>query len=476
VSFHVANVLMHALSAVAVLQILRRLIRNDGAALVGAAIYALHPVQVESVGWISGGKDVLSGMLSLVAIWMYLRAVDPQERARSRTSYIFATIAFVLATLAKPQAVATPLVAMVIDVAMVRRDLRAALRSLAIWFVWCVPVVAMGRFAQPANLLKVPLLFRPVVALDALAFYAGKLLLPVNLVVDYGRSPEWLAEATARFWTWAIALALFVVCLALRRKSPWLLAGVLVLCAALVPVLGLIPFDYQMYSTVADHYLYVAMLGPSLLVAVAVSKLRNPQMKIVATALVVACGVISFRHARYWRDTHTLFERTLELNPTSLAGNGMLGVYWSEHGDVQLALGLLAENVRNHPHVPFAHYIYGNVLLRAELYPNAVRELQQAATMDPSKPKYFTSLGVALGQSGRLDLAMQAFARSATMDPTDADNFQNAGLTLENMGRFDEARQAYVRALQLDPSRSALRAQLRALHQRRAMNTTAPAK
>ena len=169
--FHLANVAMHALAAIVVWQILRRLVNRDWPALIGAAIFAVHPVQVETVGWISGGKDVLSGLLGLVAIWMYLRFLDP---FRPRRSYNLATLAFIAATLAKPQAVAIPLVAFVIDWLLVRRNAIASIKSLTLWFAWCIPVILIGQHVQSAQLLDSPIWFRPVVVARCAGVLSGQ--------------------------------------------------------------------------------------------------------------------------------------------------------------------------------------------------------------------------------------------------------------------------------------------------------------
>src|SRR5207302_5610950 len=129
----------------------------------------------------------------------------------------------------------------------------------------------------------------------------------------------------------------------------------------------------------------------------------------------------------YWHDTVSLFSRNYELNPSSLAGQTMLGVYWSEHDDPNLSLGLLAQSVQDHPDIPFAHFTYANVLLKQKLYDAATREYERAIALDATKPRYYTNLGVALANQGHPDLAILAFQQAARLDPNDPDNFQNAG-------------------------------------------------
>ena len=146
------------------------------------------------------------------------------------------------------------------------------------------------------------------------------------------------------------------------------------------------------------------------------------------------------RQIGFWHDTVSLFERNYDLNPTSLAASGTLGVYWSEHGDPKMALGLLAQNVEQHPEVAFAHYTYANVLLNQNLFDDAIHEFQAAIALDANRPRYYTNYGVAFAKSGHPEAAITTFEHAMKLDPTDPDNYQNAGIALVNLGRKDEAR------------------------------------
>jgi Tfp pilus assembly protein PilF len=463
--FHLANLLLHAVSAIIVWQILRRLVQNHLAALAGAVLFLVHPVQVEVVGWISGGKDVLSGMLCLLALRMYIdfaQAGDGKSQ-KKYVAYGIATIAFVAATLAKPQAVALPLVAGVIDVLWLKRNLKTAVTGLLLWFAWCIPVALIGRTVQSANLLYSPVWFRPVVALDAIAFYLGKIFWPAKLMADYGRSPQWLIVSPDRFWTWIVPVMVIIVCIAVQRRTWRPLAIIFLFIAALAPVLGILQFDFQSYSTVGDHYLYLAMLAPILAVAWVVAQFDWKKWIAPALLIVAACAIASNRQCGVWRDTETLFQHNYELNPSSLAAETVLGVYWSEHGNPKFALQLLAEAVRDHPNIGLSHFTYANVLMKQNLMDQSLSEYRQAITLTPTKARYYTNFGVALGKSGHPDLAMAAFQNAAGLDPSDSANYENAAITLLKGGQVDRARWFLNRVLELDPSRADVRQLLQSL-------------
>ena len=129
-----------------------------------------------------------------------------------------------------------------------------------------------------------------------------------------------------------------------------------------------------------------------------------------ALLALAACAIASNRQCLVWRDTLTLFQHNYDLNPSSLAAETVLGVYWSEHGDPQLALGLLAQSVQDHPTIGLSHFTYANVLMKENLINQALKEYEEAIKWSPNKPRYYTSLGLALRSSGHPELAALAFS------------------------------------------------------------------
>ena len=239
--FHGANVLVHVLAALAVLGLLRRLTKSDVAACAGTLLFALHPVQVEAVAWVSGMKDVLAGGLGLAALLCYVEAAGRQRRD-GRLWYALATLAFVAAMLAKPSAATVPLLAATIDWFLLRRPLRRVAWAAGPWLVLAVPVLVVARLAQGVeSVANVALWARPLVMGDSLAFYLYKLVWPLHLGVDYGRRPAVLLAAgrvDLRRRARAAGAGGGAVVLG-RRRRPWLLTGGLLFVAALLPVSGL---------------------------------------------------------------------------------------------------------------------------------------------------------------------------------------------------------------------------------------------
>jgi hypothetical protein len=349
--FHSVNVMLHALAAVGAFSILRRLVRHDWAAFVGALVFALHPVQVEAVGWVSGTKDVLAGLLSLLALWQYILFAQ----GRGWSHYLLGIVTFAAAMLAKPSAMVVPAVALIVDLLVLRRRPADVAAALVPWLVLVVPCMIWTRSAQPAADVPVaPYWARPFIALDALAFYLGKIVAPVWLTVDHGRTPLRVLHSGWWRWTWAVPAAAAALIFLFRRHRPVVAAGC-IFVAGVLPVLGFVPFLFQRFSGVADHYLYLSMLGVALAAAVLLSENPGRLAFAVSAAVLLVLAVLTIRQTRVWRDDLTLWRHNVAINPQSGLAQLNLGaaLFWA--GDTQQAEHHYREAIRIDPDDAAAH-------------------------------------------------------------------------------------------------------------------------
>ncbi|HZZ43796.1 MAG TPA: tetratricopeptide repeat protein [Tepidisphaeraceae bacterium] len=451
--FHGANLLLHVGSSVIVYKILRMLAALPATALFGALLFAIHPVQVEAVGWISGGKDVLAGLLSLACVWQYLEWSEKGWKWH----YAFALGLYAIGMLAKPAAVVTPLVIAGIEIWARGKSWRKVTRGLWFWIVIAVPVVVVARLAQPTpETFVTPLLGRPVVMMDALAMYMGKLIWPAQLGIDYGRAPEWVLGSTDKYFTCAATAMVVAIAWAMRKRWREIVAGALVFVIMLLPVLGLVKFDFQRYSTVADHYLYAAMLGPAMAGAFALERIKSRWMLCVAGLVITALGIKAFVQTENWRDSRTLFSHALEVNPTSLAGNDGLGNMALHTGDIPEAIARFEEAVRGHPHDPIANFNLANALLLAGRYSEAAASYRWALE-GRQYPFLYVNYANALARSGRLKEAFQVAEEGLRQWPESSELHATLGALEESRGNWTEAEEEYADALRNQPSLEAAR-------------------
>ena len=471
--FHAASVLVHAVNALLVFGLLRLLLRRAWPAAAGALLFALHPVQVETVAWASGLKDLLCGMFSLIALGQYVRAIQPAEAGqadrsvqRRRAHYILGLAAMLLGMLSKPTAMVTPLMALILDLLVLRRPWRKALVSIAPYVALAVPCLIWTKLWQPANYLRhIPLWQRPLIAADALAFYLFKLLIPVHLAYDYSRAPWVVIGKGWAFFTWLLPATFAATLLIFRKRAALLIAAALLLVAGVAPVLGFSTFDFEMISTVADHYLYLAMLGPALAAAWTLTLVPGrssfsatqpmaalPRWPAWVAGLTLA--VLAARSAdqeRYWQDSRTFFSHALAVTPQSWSSWYGLGCLSHTEGR-ELAARATAEAAD-------LSSSSRDRLAANDKLSEAMDYYEHTIRLNPNDVAGRHGYAALLMYFGRNREAVQAFAevlrRRDTMSPAAQSQFYPdtdlLGQCLYNTGRPDLAIRAFRDALRLRP-------------------------
>jgi Tfp pilus assembly protein PilF len=340
--FHAANLLVHLFAVLMLFRLLRTLGLSQIAACAGAIVFAIHPLQVESVAWATGMRDVLGGALAIAALWWHVR-----DRP------VAAAIVMLLAVLAKPSSVMLLPMAIAIDrlwLGKSRRQIKA--RSAGLLVVALIGA-ALTLFAQRPSFPNVSTPWqRPLVAIDAIAFYVCKLFVPIRLTFDYGRRPVAIFASGQIWWTWLMPAALAVLLLICRVRR-WQLAA-LWFVLPLVPVLGLVPFSFQSISTVADHYAYLAMTGAALLVALCVQRLPRQTAAYVMAALVAVLAPLSFVQAGTWTDDLHLFAHAVAVNPQSAPAWNGLAMYHLRQQDLDGAATDARRAIEADPDYAFA--------------------------------------------------------------------------------------------------------------------------
>ncbi len=406
--FHVGNLLLHLANTALVFGLLMRLVPGTKGPLVGALLFGIHPLHVETIAWITETKGLLAASFSLLAYHQYLAATAAELRLPRRGwRAATATIFFALAVLSKPTAVVLPLVIAAVEVLVRRRAWRPVVGGLGLWLLIgiTIAVVTWQVQSQTMNDVEPPgAIGRLRVAGDTLAFYTTKLVLPVQLVPDYGRTPQAVLASTSSWFTWLIPATVVSVGLLLRRRAVWLAAGA-IFALSLAPVLGLVPFGFQAISTVADRYAYFALLGPSLGLAAWFAARKGPFATLLVVCILTACGIQSWQQTAYWKNDRTLFERTLSVNPRSvLAANAL-----------------------------------GNLEAKAGNYDRAIEFYNQALASDPTSAEAWLNLAASYESLGQLEKALATYQRSLEFRPGYVKAQRSIARVLVGLGRLDDA-------------------------------------
>ncbi len=434
--YHAVNVLLHALNAILLWRILRRL--SVPGAFWAAAIFALHPVQVESVAWITERKNVLSGAFYLLALGSYLAFEGDlaPERARRRWSfYAWAVACFALALLSKTVTASLPLVLLVL-IWWKRGSIRRA--------DWppLVPMLAMGAvmglvtaYIERAHVgaqgpaWALPFAERVLLAGRALWFYAEKLVWPHPLVFIY---PRWQLDAGQwLLYLYPLGAAAVIVALWMERKEigrgP--LAAVLFFVITLAPALGFFNVFPMLYSYVADHFQYLACVGLIALFAAGVTAALEQAGPVGRWAriplwlvLLFSLGALTWRQCGIYRNEETLWRDTLRKNPGC----------WMAHVNLGKLLSLRGESRE------------------------AVQQYEQALTIWPQDAGAHNNLAIELNNLGRTAEAIQHFEEAVRLWPKYADARTNLGVMLLGLGRRDEALFQFKQAVTLRPDNAVL--------------------
>ena len=397
--YHAANIALHALNTILLYALLRKL--NVRGAWLAAALWGVHPVNVESVAWVTELKNTQSGFFFLSCLLCYLQY---EERYESWWWFAAANVLFAAALLSKPSTVFLPVALLLYvwwqrgrqprsDRGWQREDFfRLSPFAGMAYLMSMLTIIEQQHLVQkegPAD-WSLRLIDRFVVAGHALWFYAGKLLCPWNLAFVY---PRWQIDAnTVTAWLpWLAMLVIVVACWTLRRHL-WAKAftfGAGYYALALSPVLGFANVYYFRYSFVADHFAYLAGMGfIALVVAGFASVVKQRPIQVLAS--VIALGILGMQtwvHCEVFHDNETLWLDTLQKNPTSALAHNNLGNLYQHHGQLPLALD----------------------------------HLQEAARLAPGYAETHNNLGVVFAQSGRTDEAIAQFSEAVRLRPSYSD-------------------------------------------------------
>ncbi len=464
--FHAANLLLFV-GLVAVLRAaLRRLLEARAgaettgppnglpapiAASLAAAWFATHPLLVEPVAWVSGLRDLLAALLVLACLALTVSAGTRRDAPPRRGLELAAGLAGSAALLAKPSAIGGLALVFTLDALWLGRPARAALRRLGLPLLIALPLAVLTRGLQPSATVldPAPRALAPLAALDAVGWYAARIVLPWPLIADVGRTTTRLWESGALLVSWLPGAALLGLA-GWRRRSPLRPhALALAAVAALAPTLGLVPFTFQSYSNVADRFALLALL-PVALGAAALARASRRAAAVLGALTLVGLLLSSAQRAT-WRDDEALFTHVLRHRPDSAMAATNLGRRRLAQGRTAEAIALLRRAVAVRPDYFAARVNLAAALLEQRDTEAVIELLSPLVERGPPSPAVHVNLGAALVLSGRIDEGVAHYRRALALDPGQADAWNNLGAVELAYGRAETAAEAFERALRLRP-------------------------
>jgi len=495
---HLVNVVFHVANTLLLFVVLNRMTRRLWPSAFIAALFALHPLHVESVAWVAERKDVLSTLFWLLTMLAYVRYTERPSVAR----YLITLVLFALGLLAKPMLVTVPFVLLLLDFWPLNRLLNSK-RSIRNLFLEKLPFVflsavssvvtfiAQQRGGAMSDIYLVSFRERIANAIVSYLDYIGKMIWPARLAVLYPLPIRGIP--TTKVVLYAIILVLITALIIYHgRRRKYLLVGWLLFLGTLVPVIGIVQVGAQ---AMADRYTYVPLIGLFIIIAFAAADLSEkiPFRKIVLTtlagAILLACTVATSIQLRYWKNSFSLFEHTIAVTKDNYIIFNSYASIIGPLGRYEEAAKYLTEAVRIMPNFPEAHHNLGNAMRNLGNFDQAIRHYNIALRLDPAYTSAHYGLGLALADKGDYDAAIEHY--KICLGP-DADLKRNAGAAqtadrsrnitragpdtpkllstigsaYAQKGQYAQAIEYYKKALQIDPNFTKARDGLDALTQK----------
>jgi tetratricopeptide (TPR) repeat protein len=454
---HLTNLLLHAANAVLVLIVLTNLTGAIGRSAMVAALFALHPLRVESVVWISERKDVLSTLFWWLTLWTYAC----YARRGGKIAWLFSLLFFVLGLMAKPMLVTLPFVLLLLDYWPLRRleprRLRQTIGPLLLekapFFLLALASSAVTFVVQQRGGAVSPMVVLSLGARVCNVFvsyvrYLGKTFWPVHLAILYPHPRHWPAWEVAGAIVILTVISAWVLWRAARQ--PYLLVGWLWFLGMLVPVIGLVQVGIQ---SMADRYGYIPIVGVFIMVVWgAYEGLGNfaAGRWVLGTAgalALAACAVLTPRQTAYWANSETLFAHAAAVTKNNYLAYNNIGYYLSNRGEGAKAMAYYQSSLQINPNYEEAHNNLGFALAGLGSNQEAIAEYIKALSIKSDLTEAHNNLGNALGAVGRTDEAVHEYLLALQENPHHAQAHNNYGIALATHGKLDEAIEQFHMAI-----------------------------
>ena len=486
--FHLTNLLLHVCNTLLLFGLMRRMTDATGRCALVAALFALHPLAVEPVVWVTGRAYVLSTLFIFLMLWSYVSFAQRGGIGR----YLLTVLFLALGLMVKPSMVTLPLALLLLDYwplqrirftrsgddpAKVKNDRGVPIRSIGVVLIEKVPLLALSavtsvvtyimfRSGKTGSVEPIALHLRAANAVVSYIRYIGKMFWPSDLAVMY---PHPNLHGGTPWQTWQIAgsvilLVAITVLMITALRHRYLIVGWFWFLGNLVPSIGIVQADNH---PIADRYAYVPLIGLFIIIAwggaaiirfLCRANLRAQWIAgLVATLAVVACGIVSRQQAQLWADSRKLIEHTLQLNPRQPVLPNNLGVFFHNRGrpgDLNQAIANYRKALEIKPDYAQAHFNLARALIEKQKHKEAIEHVQLALQYDPKYVPAYVGLGSAYLASNQLDKAQAALSKALELEPNHVQARVKLGWLLGRLGRVDDAMSLFHQALELSPQHS----------------------
>jgi protein O-mannosyl-transferase len=452
---HLINVLFHIANTLLLFYVLMRMTDAVWPSVFVAAIFALHPLHVESVVWISERKDVLSTFFWILTIWAYIRYVENPKR----WWYPAAIVLFVLGLMSKPMLVTVPFVLFLLDYWPLQRKFSRKLLIEKTPFFICsfascvVTFLVQKSYGATVSIKALAPQVRVNNAIVSYLTYITKMIWPSRLAVFYPHPHDDLS-ATRVIISGLVLVVISICFIHLARRHRFFAVGWLWYLGTLVPVIGLVQVGIQ---AMADRYTYMTLTGLFIIIAwnaeefVPKWRYRNIVLTFLAATALAASASISSQQLKYWKNSSTLFEHTLQVTKNNYMILSNYAGYLIDVGRLDEAIERSSESLKISPNYADAHYNLGMALMKSDRASAAIEQLGLAVKYKPDFALAQNELAITLYKQGRNEDAINHFEQVLKLEPDFVDAHLNLGIALLETGKTQQAIEQFRMVIKYKP-------------------------
>ncbi|MBW2364726.1 MAG: tetratricopeptide repeat protein [Deltaproteobacteria bacterium] len=467
---HFMNLLFHILNSILLFVVLNEMTKNKWPCAFVSILFALHPLHVESVAWVSERKDLLSTFFWILTMWSYFR----YTKKPSIKKYIPVFLLFMLGLMAKPMIVTLPFVLLLLDIWPIRRMAigkiyennsknikRITLSCLVLEKVplfmlsvisSVITIIAQKEGGIVRTLQELPISIRLANAFVSYIRYIWKMVFPLDLSFYYPYPnvfPSWQI-----FGSLLLIICITLVAIKKARDMPFLLVGWLWYLGTLVPVIGLVQIATQ---SIADRYTYIPSIGLFIIIAWGGSTFVNRYRKLLTPSLAISffililLTIMTWKQVRYWQNDIQLFSHAIEVTVDNPRSHYHLGLALEKENKNEKAINHYKEAVRIRPDFLRARNSLGKLLAKAGRYESAVEHYTYALRLNQKTSEGHFNLGFALMKTGNLDEAVKHYTKAIEIDKEHADAHYNLGVILSRQKRHETAAKQFIEVIRINP-------------------------
>jgi len=445
--FHLVNIILHIINGFLVFHLLKFFIKNKWATLGGTLVFLVHPIQVESVAWVSEFRGLLSVCLGLSALHLYLKVENNFDKY-----YWSGLILFALAILSKPSAVSFVFFAIILDKVINQYSTKKTISKIIPWIIAVIPIAVISIGEQSSKALAIDIWLRPLIWMDAINFYLYKIINPISLYAIYGRTPEYVLGLWYPYLSWVIPVIIGLILWKQKRMIPILWLSFCLFICGFLPNSGFVPFTFQKISTVADRYIYLSMIGVSLAFAYGLLYVCKRNLKIVVIGYIIFLMGFSINaQAPIWKTSLILWNKTIARNSQSSIAYYNRGVELTKQNENTKALMDYNMAIELNPKYVGAYNNRGNLFSTLKEYKLALNDYGLAIELSPEDATTYYNRGMVFFERKQYSKALNDFNKAIKLNSKYSDAYNNKGAIFIFFKQYDKALEMFNKVIEFDP-------------------------